>query len=149
MRRKVLTAFEVRQIEKLGRTMFPKGGAIPLDAVEARVVDYVDTYLTWMPSDQRALIRVMFVVFGVTSPRDEARRKTWLVGWETSRLLPRRVLFQALRSVLTLAYTADPEVLRRMGVEDGSDILHRMRRDLDRAERGGFERDIAVNEVRT
>ena len=148
MRRKVLTAFEARQVEKLGRTMFPKGGAIRLDAVDARVVDYVDTYLTWMPKEQRALIRLLFVAFGLVSPKDDARRKAWLLRWETSRLLPRRVIFQALRSVLTLAYTADPEVLRQMGVEDGAEILHRMRRDIEKNQ-PELLRDIAANEVRT
>jgi hypothetical protein len=147
MRRKVLTRFEARLVERLAMTMFPKEGPIAVDAVDARVVDYVDTYLTWMPKQERALIRVMFLVFGLTAPRTPWRRKEWLEGWEQSRLYPRRVIFQALRSVLTLAYTSDPEVLRQMGVEDGTVILNRMREMQEQLD-AWESRDIAVNEGR-
>jgi len=143
---KVLTRFEARLVHRLAQTMFPREGAITLDAADARVVEYVDTYLTWMPKQERVLIRAMFLAFGLTAPRSPERRKQWLEGWERSRLYPRRVIFQALRSVLCLAYTSDPEVLRQMGVDDGTEILERLRRveqELDEWE----SRDLAANEV--
>ncbi|HEV8324315.1 MAG TPA: hypothetical protein VG389_22045 [Myxococcota bacterium] len=136
---KVLTSIEARIVASLGETLFPKEGAITLDAIDTRVVAYVDDFMSRIPARDRWLVRGMFVLFelGIAAfgparaPRfstasPEARR-AYLASWENAELYFRRVAFQALRSVFTMAYLADPEVRRQMGVEDGTATLRRHR----------------------
>lgn len=140
MRFEVLTPAEVRVVRALGRALFPAGGALP-SADDARVAEYIDRYLTWVPAQERALVRAMFAAFGAgIAVRPRTSRTAWIASWENSRLYTGRVLFQALRSVFTLAYYADPEVLRRMGVDDGTALLRRWQ-----AERGHV--DVALRVV--
>lgn len=129
----VLTAAEVRVVQALGRAIFPDNGRLP-SADEADLVGYIDRYLTWIPASERALVRVMFAAFGANVllvPR--SRRGDWIAAWENSRIYYRRVLFQALRSVFTLAYFSNPEVERRMGVQNGAAILARQAREAKAA----------------
>lgn len=121
----VLTSAEARIVRALGRAFFPDGGDLP-GSDDANVVEYIDCYLTWMPAQERALVRLMFAAFGAGILLHPPRmRGAWIARWENSPLYPRRVLFQALRSVFTLAYCADADVLRKMGVDDGASILRR------------------------
>lgn len=129
----VLTSAEARIVRALGRAFFPEGGELP-GSDDANVVAYIDRYLTWMPAQERVLVRLMFASFGAGILLHPPRmRGAWIARWENSPLYPRRVLFQALRSVFTLAYTADADVLRKMGVDDGTSILLRRAEAAERA----------------
>jgi hypothetical protein len=44
------------------------------------------------------------------------QRVAALEGWRTSRLFPRRLVFNSLRAILTMGYFAHPPVLRALGL---------------------------------
>ncbi|MEE2679188.1 MAG: hypothetical protein VX546_11470 [Myxococcota bacterium] len=44
------------------------------------------------------------------------QREAALEGWRTSRLGPRRLVFQALRSIVAMGYLSYPPVLRELGI---------------------------------
>lgn len=139
---KVLTPIEARIVAAIGQTMYPREGGIPIDATQARAVEYVDRWLLALPANERVLVRLMFALFEVAVPVFAGRptrfsraapqlRYDYLVGWETSRFYFRRSAMLALRSVFALAYLGSDEVLRTIGYENGAETLARQR-----AERG-------------
>ncbi len=133
----VLTARERAVVDAIAQTIFPPGGAIPMDAREAGVVEWVDRFLASVPRQERVLIRLMFALFELAplaSPRprpftrmDPDRRRRWLAGWEQSRLMPRRTAFGALRSVILMAYAGHEGFEEALGIDDGDRILARRR----------------------
>jgi hypothetical protein len=134
---KVLTKAEASIVEALGQTLFPREGAISVDARDAGVVEYIDRFLAGLSAWDRARIRAMFLLFEVEiavahrSPTrfttaSEADRRAYLSSWDDSPLYARRMAFQALRSVFTLAYMADREVERQMGVHDGERVVREL-----------------------
>ena len=142
---KVLTPIEARIVGAIGQTMYPREGGIPIDAKQARAVEYVDRWLLALPADERVLVRLMFVLFEVAVPAFAGRlttftratpelRHDYLVGWENSRFYFRRGSMFALRSVFALAYLGNEEVLRNIGYENGADTLARHRAE-DEAKR--------------
>lgn len=125
MRFTVLSPSEVRIVSALGLAMYPEDGPLP-SATDARVVEYVDRYLTMLPKQEQRLVRLMFVAFGAMSyPRSRAGRTAFIARLENHPLYYGRVVFQALRSVFTLAYYADAEVQRQMGIDCGMAILRK------------------------
>ena len=118
---------EAAFVEAAADAMFPPGGEIPESGVEAGIPGYVDRYLEALPGRQRLLIRALFLLmeqatllfpapgwggwrrFSSLAP---AQRAAALEGWRSSRLSPRRLVFLALRSLLTMGYFACPSVLR-------------------------------------
>lgn len=137
----VLTPIEARIVGALGQTMYPREGGIPIDATQARAIEYVDRWLLALPAGERVLVRLMFVFFEVAMPAfgpsrlrtftlasPEARYE-YLRGWEHSRFYFRRTSMVALRSVFALAYLGDDEVLRSIGFENGAETLARHRRE--------------------
>lgn len=136
---KVLTAREAKVVEAIGLTLFPSGGAIPLDAKEAGIVDYVDDLLFHIPMQERLLIRAMFALFElgpvlIPHPRPgpftrlkPEHRATHLLGWENSRFFARRTAYSALRSVMMMAYGGNAEVERAMGVINGAEATRAWR----------------------
>jgi hypothetical protein len=137
----ILTPLEATIVRALGQTMYPREGNIPIDAVDARAVEYVDAWLVALPQKERTLLRLMFVLFELSMPlfgpsrtrtftrADPAAQYEYLAAWETSRLYFRRACMFGLRSVFALAYMADAEVQRRIGVDDGVTTLARHARD--------------------
>ncbi|KIG17226.1 hypothetical protein DB30_03539 [Enhygromyxa salina] len=158
---KVLTPIEARIVGALGQTMYPRGGNIPVDARDARALEYVDEWLAAVPKRERVLLRLMFVLFEVAMPAfGPSRTKTftraspeaqhaYLAAWETSDLYFRRVSLLGLRSVFAFAYLADAEVLRHIGVDDGVEILRRQRASAGKtktvADLPGADIDSAAN----
>jgi hypothetical protein len=155
---KVLTPIEARIVEALGQAMYPRGGSIPVDASGARAIEYVDEWMVALPAKERLLLRLMFVLFELAMPAfGPSRTRTfsraspeaqyaYLSAWETSDLYFRRASMLALRSVFALAYLADPEVQRHIGVEDGVDVLRRQaRRAQTIADIPGNDIDPAAN----
>lgn len=135
----ILTPLEATIVRALGQTMYPREGNIPIDAVDARAVEYVDAWLLALPPKERTLLRLMFMMFELSMPlfgpsrtrtftrANPAAQYEYLAAWETSRLYFRRACMFGLRSVFALAYMADSEVQRRIGVDDGVATLARHR----------------------
>jgi hypothetical protein len=158
----ILTPLEATIVRALGQTMYPREGNIPLDAVDARAVEYVDAWLLALPLRERTLVRLMFVLFELSMPlfgpsrtrtftrANPAAQYEYLAAWETSRLYFRRACMFGLRSVFALAYMADTEVQRRIGVDDGVATLSRHRADrahgsMSVADRAGPDIDPGAN----
>jgi hypothetical protein len=151
----ILTPLEATVVRALGQTMYPREGNIPIDAVDARAVEYVDAWLLALPLRERTLVRLMFVMFEMSMPlfgpsrtrtftrADSAAQYEYLAAWETSRLYFRRACMFGLRSVFALAYMADAEVQRRIGVDDGVATLSRHRASV--ADRPGADIDPGAN----
>lgn len=105
---------------------FPKGGEIDPSYAEAKVVEYCDDYIMWLPEGQRFLIRLLCILFEhativfvpslrrFTSLSLEEQTR-YLDGWDTSPVYLRRMAFQSLRAILCMAYLADEEVNRQIG----------------------------------
>jgi hypothetical protein len=135
----ILSPFEATIVRALGQTMYPREGNIPIDAVDARAVEYVDAWLAALPLRERTLVRLMFVLYEMSMPlfgpsrtrtftrADPAAQYEYLAAWETSRVYFRRASMFGLRSVFAFAYLADAEVQRRIGLDDGVETLRRHR----------------------
>ncbi len=122
---------EVAFLDAVAETMFPAGGAIPLSGREADVPAYLDDYLSGLPRHLRLQIRALFLLFehGTLlfpapgrggrrrfSGLAENQRAAVLEGWQSSRLLLRRLPFSALRAVLAIGYLGHPAALRHLKV---------------------------------
>jgi hypothetical protein len=116
-------------VESASDAMFPPGGEIPESGVEAGIPAHVDRYLEALPARQRLLIHALFLLTEqVTllfpapgwggwrrfSSLTAEQRVAALEGWRSSRFFPRRLVFLALRSILTMGYFSCPSVLRAM-----------------------------------
>jgi hypothetical protein len=124
-----LTRADAAFVAGASDAMFPPGGEIPESGVEAGVPEYLDTYLVAVPPRQRLLMHALFflmehatVFFPAPRPRGWRRfsalsaeqQRAVLEGWRTSSLPPRRLVFLALRSLLTMGYFASPSVMRQL-----------------------------------
>jgi len=138
-RLKVLTQREARIITAVAETMFPPDQGLHVTPEQARVVEYLDELLAEVEPQERVLMRCMIALFEVqslvTNPRrpslfsraNAAIREKTLRGWEASNLYPRRVAFQALRSLMMWAYVDNPVVEQAMGVERGTAVIDRLK----------------------
>jgi hypothetical protein len=110
---------------------YPHGGAIEPSGLEAGIPAHVDRFVAAQPAGTRFLIRLLFVLVEHASlifpaPGHAGRRRfsalrdeqqvSYLIGWQHSALLPRRLVFISLRAILTMGYFADPAVLRALGL---------------------------------
>ena len=132
---RVLTSRERHLVGALAETLFPVEGPIPVGSAMARVVDYVDGYLAAAPAPERTQLRALFALFelahvvqGPARPRPFSRapaasRRALLAAWSESPLYPQRAAFQALRSLISIAWVADAEVRHHMGYGDGAEAV--------------------------
>ncbi len=128
---RVLAAREAAFLAASAEALFPRGGELAVSGTEARVPEWVDGYLELQPPRVRLLMRLLFCLveqatlvlpapgaggrarFSCLCP---AQRIAALEGWQRSRFFPRRLVFTSLRAILTMAYFADPAVLRGLGL---------------------------------
>jgi len=107
--------------------LFPPGGPIPLSGTEAGAIPYLDAYVGRVDATQRALMRLLFQavehgpwLFGPRLARftrlGPAERIAFLRMLAKSDRYFLRVVFLSLRVMLTMAYLANEEVARRMGI---------------------------------
>jgi hypothetical protein len=109
--------------------MFPAGGEIPESGTDAGIPEYIDGYVAAVPSRQKLLMRALFflmehvtILFPAPGPGGRRRfsglsdeqRLGALEGWRTSPSYNRRMVFMALRSLITMGYFACPPVLQRL-----------------------------------
>ena len=127
---RVLAPREVAFLDAAAGAMFPAGSEIPLSGREANLPGYVDGWLVLLPGRQRLLIRALILLveqatlffpapgpsFRRFSSLDPGSREACLRAWSSSRLGVRRLVFTALRAVLTMGYLGHPEVLRHVGL---------------------------------
>jgi len=122
---------EYATIAAAAQASYPHGGAIVPSGLEAGIPAHVDRFVAAQPPATRLLMRLLFVLVEHASLvfpapgyggfrrfsglRDE-QQLAYLVGWQRSRLLPRRLVFVSLRAILTMGYFADPAVLRALGL---------------------------------
>lgn len=130
----VLTEAERRIVRALGQAMFPREAQGLPDGMESGLVDYVDDLLARSLPFERAQLRAMFQAwdrgFGVwsgnplgrlvTAPAEEV--SDYLRSWEESPLYERRMLFEALRSVLLMGWFGSPKVQAEVGVSAPEDV---------------------------
>lgn len=121
-----LSRMDAAVLRAAAEATFPKGGEVAPSYAEARVVEYCDDYIMWLPQGQRILIRLLLVLFEHAtlfftpslrrfSSLSLAERTRYLDEWDTSTLYLRRMAFQSLRAILCMAYLADDEVNRQIG----------------------------------
>ncbi len=131
-RLKVLTRREARVVEAVAETIFPSDGSEMPTVQEAQVVEYFDDMLEHLELKEQFLIRslvalleVQTLVFNGTRPKlftrasPEERTKN-LLGWETSSIFQRRLVFMAIRTMLLWAYVDSQEAERDMGFVPGT-----------------------------
>jgi hypothetical protein len=125
-----LAAREVAFLDAAAEALFPPGGAMPISGAEAGIPRWVDHYFETLHPRQRRLIRLLFLFFEQAtfffpapgglggfrrfSALGPPQREAVLEAWATSPLFLRRLVFMALRAVLTMAYLGHPTILRHL-----------------------------------
>jgi hypothetical protein len=128
---RVLSAKEQAILAACADALFPPGGPIPLSGTEAGLVAYTDRYVARATRPTRALLRLLFHfvehgpwIFGPRCARftrlGADDRRTALDRMARSPIYFRRVAFLSLRTLLTMGYLANEEVLRAIGIPCGA-----------------------------
>ena len=127
---RVLAPREAVFLDAAAEALFPPGSDLPLSGGQADLPGYVDRWLVAVPSRQRVLIRLLIMLveqatlffpapgWGVrrfSSLRPD-QREAVLEAWQSSSLAPRRLVFTALRAVITMGYLGHPKVLAHVGL---------------------------------
>lgn len=126
-----LTRREAAFVRAAAAAIFPPGGAVSPSGGDARIAVHTDRWLVRVEPRVRLLMRLLFFLVEhatlffpapgwnglrrFSSLRPE-QREAALEGWRTSRLGPRRLVFQALRSIVAMGYLSYPPVLRELGI---------------------------------
>jgi hypothetical protein len=128
---RIIARREAAFLESVAEAMFPAGGAIALSGRDVDLPGFVDDYLAALSPRLRLQLRALFLlveqatlVFPPPGPRRFRRfsaltpeqRVTVLEGWTGSRLFARRLVFIALRAVLTMGYLGHPAVRRLLSL---------------------------------
>lgn len=120
---------EVAFLDAAAEAMFPPGGAIAISGLDADLPRYVDRYFDTLMGAKRTQIRLLLLfmeqstaIFPGPAPRGRrrfsalsaAQREAVLREWSGSRLYLRRLVFTALRAVLTMGYLGHPAAMRQL-----------------------------------
>ncbi len=127
-----LTRKEQAIIAACADAFFPSGGRIAVSGKDARLVLYMERYLSRLPAGQARLVRLLFWfiehgpwVFGPTRRRFSdlvlEQRIAVLESMRTSPIYFRRIAFLSMRTMLTMGYLADPRVARAMRMKANQD----------------------------
>jgi hypothetical protein len=127
---RVIARRDAAFLEAAAEAMFPAGGALALSGRDVDLPGFVDGYLAALPPHLRLQIRALFLLveqatlvfpppgpwrfrrFRRFSALTPEQRVAVFEGWTGSRLSARRLVFTALRAVLTMGYLGHPAVLR-------------------------------------
>ncbi len=135
-RKSVLRSREKKIVTACAEVLLPAGGAIPVSGLDAGVVDYFDDMLSKVPPMTRVLLRGLLqlvehspTVYGplkrpVTRLGAEDRRKV-IARLMVSRSYLVRTAFLGLRTVLTIAYFGNEQVVRSVGATPNLDPFSR------------------------
>lgn len=128
----VLDRREQALVQAVADAFFPPGGPIPLSGCDAGVLAYFDRYLARSDPHQRLLMRLLLLftelspmAFGPTrrpfTQLDQGQRLVFLQSASKSRIYFRRVAFVSFRALMTMAYLANADVARHMGMVADAD----------------------------
>jgi hypothetical protein len=132
---RTLTNREVAIVETIAQTFFPRDGAVSVDSDEAQVAHYIDRFMARLPLFEQLGMRALLgaIEYGIVAttlnPRarfttaSESERQTWLESWERSSSAARRNVFQAVRSMLTIAYTESDAVKTSMNMHEREALI--------------------------
>lgn len=108
----------------LADTMLPMGGRIPYGADELGVSRNVETFCRNLPPEAQKGIRILlrilnyapiFSHFKTFIKLDEQKRKRFLEKWENSKLMAKRNILTAVKSLIVLIYFNNPDVAKIIG----------------------------------
>lgn len=114
-------------VRAVADAFFPPGGPIPVSGTEAGAVDYFDGYVQRSSTRQAVLIRLLLaftelspMIFGPRRQRftvlSHDERVRFLDTARSSSIYFRRVSFVGFRALMTMAYLANDEVARHVGM---------------------------------
>lgn len=130
---KVLTKNEVALLRAIAQCFLPAGGGLSPDAIDAGVIPRMDEWMSSLRPKERLQTRALFQLFeyyiAVEQMRPFARftradrdeRIAYLSAWEHSSVYARRLAFQGIRSMITLAYDQCQQVREEMGTDTDTD----------------------------
>lgn len=128
---KVLTTNEARVVAALGEAMFPREKGVEVSAHEADLVAYVDDYAASLPSFERGQLKALLASFdrgfGMLQFRPTQRfasaslpeRRDYVERCARASNYTARMVFEGLRTVMTMAFAESPRVREAIGVVDG------------------------------
>lgn len=127
-----LSAKEQAIVAACADAFFPPSGPIPVSGTRAGLIAYFDEYVQRLPNGQAFLVKLLlwFIehgpwAFGPKPVRftsmSQADRLRVLAGMQTSPIYFRRVSFLSMRTILTMGYLANPEVMRAMHMSHDAD----------------------------
>jgi hypothetical protein len=121
----VLSAKEQAILKACGDAFLPAGGQPSMSAMEAGVIPYFDRMIRALPALTRLLIRLLIRlmehgpwIFGFRARltrQSLADRIRTFEAWSTSRIYLLRLAFMCMRTLLSIAYLARPEVAAQIG----------------------------------
>ena len=122
---KVLNTKEQAVAAACAITLFPARDPMPLDGIEAGIVEYLDLHLSELPRDKRFQVRLLLAFiehspwlfhvrrrFTALSPE---KRLEILTRMSMSRIYFRRLCFLSLRTLCCMAYFSNPIIAARVG----------------------------------
>ena len=127
---RVLTQRDEKVLRALSQCLLSRGGAVVEDAVDAGVVERIDLWMSNLSQTERMKMRGLFHLFDmwfaihsfnpfgrfVKASRDQ--QSMYLSTWEQSDLYARRLAFQGLRQIISIAYMEHTGVRRGIGIDD-------------------------------
>jgi hypothetical protein len=127
---RVLTKRDEKVIRALSQCLLSRGGAVVEDAVDASVVERIDRWMLTLNHPERLKMRGLFHLFDlwyaihsfnpfgrfVKASKDQ--QAMYLSTWEQSDMYSRRLAFQGLRQIISIAYMEHSGVRRGMGIDD-------------------------------
>ena len=132
---RILSSREVAIVETIAATFFPREGNVNVDSDEAGVADYIDRFVARLPLVEQFGMRALLgaIEYGIVTvtlnPRarfptaTDSERQAWLESWERSSSAARRNVFQAIRSMLTIAYTESDAVKNGMNMREREALI--------------------------
>lgn len=140
-----LTKRDENVVRALAQTLLSRGGKVPHDAVDAGVVQRIDRWMATLPRTEQLKVRGLFHMFDLWyavhafSPfarftkANAEQRTAYLSTWEHSEMYARRLAFQGIRQIVSLAYMQHSGVREGMGIDDGTTPEEQLRRLADAA----------------
>lgn len=130
----VLSAGEGRIVAALAEAMFPRERGVGVSGAEADIAAYVDDYVGALPAFERGQLRALLVAFdrgfGLFRARPSQRfasaslpeRRDYVESWARSSTYTMRMVFEGLRTVMTIAFAESPAVRAAIGAGDGYEV---------------------------
>ena len=125
-----LSKRDEKVVRALAQTLLTRGGKVRHDAVDAGVVRRIDRWMATLNRVEQLKIRGLFHMFELWyavhafSPlarftkASSEQRSAYLATWEHSDMYARRLAFQGIRQIISIAYMEHSGVRSGMGIDD-------------------------------